>query len=118
MSEDDREVVRRVQNGDSEAFGVLVEKYKRKTFRLAYGVLRDQEESLDVSQEAFVKAFAALARFRQGAPFRPWLLTIVANEARNRRRSAGRTRRAGPQSSPGPSDSRRADPRSSYPRAT
>jgi RNA polymerase sigma-70 factor (ECF subfamily) len=44
----------------------------------------------DVTQEAFVKAWRALGRFRPGAPFRPWLLTIVANEARNARRSAGR----------------------------
>ena len=44
----------------------------------------------DVTQEAFVKAWRALGRFRPGAPFRPWLLAIVANEARNARRSAGR----------------------------
>lgn len=44
----------------------------------------------DAVQEAFLKAHAALPRFRAGAPFRPWLLRIVANEARNRRRSAGR----------------------------
>jgi RNA polymerase sigma-70 factor (ECF subfamily) len=44
----------------------------------------------DAVQEAFLKAYAALPRFRDGAPFRPWLLRIVANEARNRRRSAGR----------------------------
>ena len=44
----------------------------------------------DVAQEAFVKAWRALGRFRPGAPFRPWLLAIVANEARNARRSAGR----------------------------
>jgi RNA polymerase sigma-70 factor (ECF subfamily) len=44
----------------------------------------------DAVQEAFIKAYAALPRFREGAPFRPWLLRIVANEARNRRRSAGR----------------------------
>ena len=44
-------------------------------------------------QDGFVKAFHALGRFRPGAPFRPWLLRIVANEARNRRRSAGRRER-------------------------
>lgn len=44
----------------------------------------------DAVQEAFLKAHAALPRFRDGSPFRPWLLRIVANEARNRRRSAGR----------------------------
>jgi RNA polymerase sigma factor (sigma-70 family) len=44
-----------------------------------------------VAQEAFVKAYYALPRFRAGAPFRPWLLRIVANEARNRRKASGRT---------------------------
>ena len=44
----------------------------------------------DAAQDAFIKARAAMGRFRAGAPFRPWLRTIVSNEARNRRRSAGR----------------------------
>ena len=48
------------------------------------------DDAEDVVQEAFVKAFGALDRFRPGAPFRPWLLRIVANEARNLHRSAGR----------------------------
>lgn len=48
------------------------------------------DDAEDVVQDAFVKAHRALPRFRRGAPFRPWLLAIVANEARNRRRSAGR----------------------------
>ena len=59
-------------------------------FRTAYlltGSAADAEES---AQDGFVKAYRALGRFRAGAPFRPWVLEIVANEARNRRRSAGR----------------------------
>ena len=59
-------------------------------FRTAYIVVGDAGEAEDATQEAFVKAFGALGRFRDGAPFRPWLLRIVANTARNRRRSAGR----------------------------
>ena len=47
-------------------------------------------DAADAVQEGFVKGFGALGRFREGAPFRPWILAIVANEARNRRRSAGR----------------------------
>ena len=54
---------------------------------LAGGSAADAEEA---AQEGFVKAWRALPRFRAGAPFRPWLLAIVANEARNRRRAAGR----------------------------
>ena len=57
--------------------------------RTAY-VVAPEADAADAVQEAFLKAYAALPRFREGAPFRPWLLTIVANEARNRRRSAER----------------------------
>ncbi len=59
-------------------------------FRTAYLVAGDATDAEDAAQDGFVKAYRALGRFRAGAPFRPWLLQIVANEARNRRRSAGR----------------------------
>jgi RNA polymerase sigma factor (sigma-70 family) len=59
-------------------------------FRTAYLITGDASEAEDATQEAFVKAYRALGRFRSGAPFRPWLLAIVANEARNQRRSAAR----------------------------
>jgi RNA polymerase sigma factor (sigma-70 family) len=58
--------------------------------RTAYVVAGSADDAEDAAQEGFVKAYAALGRFRAGAPFRPWLLRIVANEARNRRRSSGR----------------------------
>jgi RNA polymerase sigma-70 factor, ECF subfamily len=68
-------------------------------FRTAYLITRSAADAEDAAQDAFVKAYAALGRFRRRAPFRPWLLAIVANEARNRRRSAARraalTERAG-----------------------
>jgi RNA polymerase sigma-70 factor, ECF subfamily len=86
VSDDDREVVRRVQAGETEAFEVLVEKYKQKTFRLAYGVLRDQEEALDVSQEAFVKAYRSLPKFKGDSAFYTWLFRITMNVALDRRR--------------------------------
>jgi RNA polymerase sigma factor (sigma-70 family) len=59
-------------------------------FRTAFLFTRSAAEAEDAAQEAFVKAWTALGRFRSGAPFKPWLLRIVANEARNRRRSTGR----------------------------
>ncbi len=59
-------------------------------FRIAYLIVGSAPDAEDVTQDAFVKAYGALGRFRRGRPFRPWLLAIVANEARNRRRSAGR----------------------------
>jgi RNA polymerase sigma-70 factor (ECF subfamily) len=92
VSDDDREAVRRVQAGDTEAFEPLVEKYKRKVFRLAYQVLRDQEEALDVAQEAFVKAFRALPAFKGDSAFYTWLFRITMNVALDRKRQ--RTTRA------------------------
>ena len=59
-------------------------------FRTAYLVVADAAEAEDAAQEAFVKAYRALDRFEEGAPFRPWLLRIVGNTARNRRRARGR----------------------------
>ena len=59
-------------------------------FRTAFLIARDPSDAEEAAQDGFVKAYRALGRFRHGAPFRPWLLQIVANEARNRRRSAGR----------------------------
>lgn len=59
-------------------------------FRTAYLITGDASEAEDAAQEAFIKAYRALGRYRSGAPFRPWLLAVVANEAKNRRRAAGR----------------------------
>jgi RNA polymerase sigma factor (sigma-70 family) len=59
-------------------------------FRTACLIAGDAADAEEATQDGFVNAYRALGRFRRGAPFRPWLLRIVANEARNRRRSAGR----------------------------
>jgi RNA polymerase sigma-70 factor (ECF subfamily) len=85
-------LVARARDGDDEAFGELVRRHQAAALRLAGAVLGSNEEARDVVQEAFVKAYRALGRFRGDAPVRPWLLRIVANEAKNSRR--GRTRRA------------------------
>lgn len=84
------ELVERARRGDQSAYGQLVQAYQGIAFRTAYLIAGDAAEAEDAAQEGFVKAFYALNRFRTGAPFRPWVLQIVANEARNRRRSAGR----------------------------
>jgi RNA polymerase sigma-70 factor (ECF subfamily) len=98
---DDREAVGRVQAGDADAFEPLVEKYKRKVFRLAYQVLRDQEEALDVAQEAFVKAFRALPAFKGDSAFYTWLFRITMNVALDRRRQrAARARSLGAEDVP------------------
>jgi RNA polymerase sigma-70 factor (ECF subfamily) len=67
-----------------------VRDHQEVAFRAAYLVTGSAAEAEDATQEGFVKAWQALPRFREGAPFRPWLLAIVVNEARNRRRHAGR----------------------------
>jgi RNA polymerase sigma-70 factor (ECF subfamily) len=84
------ELVSRARHGDQAAFGQLVAAYQEVAFRTAYLVIGDAGEAEDAAQEAFVKAYHALDRFRPGAPLRPWLLRIVANTASNRRRSARR----------------------------
>jgi RNA polymerase sigma-70 factor (ECF subfamily) len=87
---DETELVQRAQRGDQHAYEELVHAYQGIAFRTAYVIARDASDAEDAAQDGFIKAWRALGRFREGAPFRPWLLSIVANEARNRRRSAGR----------------------------
>ncbi len=87
---DDTALVERARNGDVNAYETLVQHYQELAFRVAYQVTGDAADAEDAAQEAFVNAYYALGRFRPGAPFRPWLLRIVANEARNRRTAAHR----------------------------
>jgi RNA polymerase sigma-70 factor (ECF subfamily) len=83
-------LVERARRGDPTAFEELVLAYQSLAFRTAFVITGDAADAEEAAQDAFVKAHRALRRFRSGEPFRPWLLTIVANEARNRRRSRGR----------------------------
>jgi RNA polymerase sigma-70 factor, ECF subfamily len=87
---DEQDLIARAQRGDTTAYEELVHAYQGIAFRTAYLIAGGATEAEDAAQEGFVKAWRAFGRFRRGAPFRPWLLRIVANEAHNRRRSAGR----------------------------
>jgi RNA polymerase sigma factor (sigma-70 family) len=87
---DDAELVLRAQRGDLPAYEELMRMYQALAFRTAFVIAGSATEAEEAVHDAFTKAYWALGRFRRGKPFRPWLLTIVANEARNRRRSAGR----------------------------
>lgn len=87
---EDAELVDLARDGDVPAYEELVSRYQGIAYRVAWLVARQAGEAEDAVQEAFVKAYLALPRFRPGAPFRPWLLRIVANEARNRVRSSRR----------------------------
>jgi RNA polymerase sigma-70 factor, ECF subfamily len=88
--QDETELVARARRGDADAYEELVHAYQGIALRTAYVVAGNAADAEEATQDAFVKAYRALWRFRAGAPFKPWLLRIVANEARNRRRSAGR----------------------------
>lgn len=76
--------------GDAAAWEDLVRAHRQPVFRLAYLLLGDADEAEDVAQEAFIRAHRALAGFDAARPLRPWLLSIAANLARNRRRSLRR----------------------------
>src|ERR1700687_1686815 len=77
---DDRELVRRAQAGDKEAFGGLVRRHQHRVFAVAGGILRRREDVEDIAQQVFVKAYFSLKRFDQRAAFSTWLYKITVNE--------------------------------------
>ena len=81
--ESDQRLVLRVQHGDKRAFDVLVLKYQQRIASVVSRYLRDQDEVADVTQEAFIKAYRALANFRGDAQFYTWLYRIAINTAKN-----------------------------------
>lgn len=81
--ETDQILVERVQQGDKQAFGLLVTKYQRKLMRLVSRFVRDPAEAEDIVQEAFIKAYRALPNFRGESAFYTWLYRITVNAAKN-----------------------------------
>ena len=90
LPDEDAALVERARAGEPEAFARIVERHQGAAFRVAWVLCGNAADAEEATQDAFVKAHRALGRFRSGAPLRPWLLAIAANEARNRRRAAGR----------------------------
>lgn len=90
---EDADLIARAQRGSVDAFEEIVQRYQQLAFRTAYVITGSAAEAEEAAQDGFVKAYRALATFRSGAEPRPWLLQIVANEARNRVRAAGRRQR-------------------------
>ncbi len=82
-AETDQQLVARVQKGDSRAFDLLVLKYQHKIFGLINRYVRDTDEVQDVAQEAFIKAYKALPKFRGDSAFYTWLYRIAINTAKN-----------------------------------
>src|SRR5713226_5306507 len=77
---DDRELVRRAQAEDKEAFEELVRRHQHRVFAVAGGILRRREDAEDIAQQVFVKAYFSLKRFDQRAAFSTWLYRITVNE--------------------------------------
>lgn len=86
----DLQLVERVRAGDKRAFGLLVEKYRRKLTRLLSRMVRDADEIEDIAQETFIKAYRALPQFRGDAAFYTWLYRIAVNTAKNYLAARGR----------------------------
>ncbi len=80
---DEIELIRRSQEGDGEAFGALIERYKSKVFCLAYGFARDRATADDLAQEVFIKAYFSLPRFKARSEFGTWLYRIAVNHAKD-----------------------------------
>ena len=79
----DQVLVERVQKGDKKAFDLLVLKYQQKVANLISRYIRDPSEVLDVTQEAFIKAYRALPKFRGDSAFYTWLYRVAINTAKN-----------------------------------
>jgi RNA polymerase sigma-70 factor (ECF subfamily) len=87
---DDRELVERARVGDEDAFRSLFERYYRRAYSLACGVVRNPDDALDVVQEAFIKAHRHIGKFEGTSSFYTWLYRIVANLCIDHLRRAGR----------------------------
>jgi len=86
----DQDLVRRVQRGDKKAFDALVLKYQHRVLKLVVRYVHDQAEAMDIAQEAFLKAYRALPRFRGDSAFYTWLYRIAINTAKNHLVARGR----------------------------
>ena len=87
---DDKQLVRRAKQGDHKAFRVLMERYRRKVFAIAMGMVRDPEAAMDISQEAFIKVHRYLSGFQGSSSFYTWLYRIVVNLCIDHIRKTGR----------------------------
>jgi len=87
---DETELIEQARKGNTEAFGVLVERYQRRVVGVAMAVVHNQEDALELAQETFVRAYQNLSKFESRASFSTWLYRIAANLAIDFRRREGR----------------------------
>jgi RNA polymerase sigma-70 factor (ECF subfamily) len=90
VEQSDWELVRQCKSGDRQAFRELVERYQRKAVAIAFGILHDREDALEVAQEAFAKVFTGIQKFKEEASFYTWLYRITVNLAIDRQRQKNR----------------------------
>ena len=90
MDPTDQELVSRYRQGDQQAFELLVKRYQRKVYSLAFGIVHNADDAMDVSQEAFVKVHRYIDKFQGSASFYTWLYRIVVNLCIDHLRRAGR----------------------------
>lgn len=90
VEETDKNLVIRAKNGEERAFRLLVERYQRKVYSVAYSMVRHQEDAMDLSQEAFIKAYRNLARFQGSSSFYTWIYRITVNLCIDYLRKSGR----------------------------
>lgn len=91
-AEEDRELVRRFKEGERQAFKELVQRYQQRIYSVAYGVVRDEEAALDITQETFIRAHRSLMGFQGASSFYSWLYRIATNVAIDHRRSQKRSK--------------------------
>lgn len=92
--EEDIAFIELAQRGDRAAFGELVRRYQKRAYAVAYGLVGNRDDALELAQESFAKAYKAMGRFDPAMPFYPWLYRIVKNTCLNhlnRRRRRGET---------------------------
>ena len=91
--ESDKNLVKRAQNGDDQAVRLLVERYQRKVYSIAFGVVRNREDALDITQDAFLKVHRNLPNFKGDSSFYTWLYRIVVNLGIDHVRKSGRVQK-------------------------
>jgi len=90
MPEDEKKLIARCKQGDTECFGKLYQRYRKKAYIIALGMMGKQEEALDVLQDAFIKTFKNIKRFEIQKTFSSWFFSILINLCRDRLRQRKR----------------------------
>jgi RNA polymerase sigma-70 factor (ECF subfamily) len=90
LDANEAELIERARKGDTQAFGVLIERYQRRVVGVAMAVVHNQDDALELAQETFIRAYENLAKFESRSSFSTWLYRIAANISIDFRRREGR----------------------------